>query len=97
MARRPKVTPEEAHAAIKDQPLVGVNAASAILGVANSNFKRYRHRLKEVPIEGSSDVFLKADVRELKKVLDAEARAAERERERERKAAGRKAAERRRS
>lgn len=80
MARRPKTTPEELHRAVKDQPLVGVNAASAILDVANANFKRYRGRLKEVPVEGSSAVFVRAEVRELKRTLDREKRAAERER-----------------
>lgn len=67
---------------LRDQPQVGVNAASAILGVANSNFARYRDRLKAIPVEGSSDVFLRADVRELKRILDRETRARERERKR---------------
>lgn len=52
--------------------LVGVKAAAEMLGIATPNFKRYRDRLTAIPVEGSADVFAKAEVRALARVLEAE-------------------------
>lgn len=67
-----KMAPAELAAAVKKQPLVGVNRAAKILGIAPPNFRRYRDRLTEVPVEGSASVFVKAEVEELATTLKAE-------------------------
>lgn len=67
-----KLKPDELAAAVKKQPLVGVNRAAKILGIAPPNFGRYRARLVEIPVEGSAAVFVKAEVEALKRTLAAE-------------------------
>lgn len=67
------LSPEQLAAAIARTPLVGVTAASAILGVATPNFKRYRDRLTPIPVEGSADVFVRAEVEALADELKAAA------------------------
>lgn len=42
--------------------LIGVSASSKLLGIATPNFRRYRERLTEVPVEGSAAVFLRREV-----------------------------------
>lgn len=42
--------------------LIGTNASAKCLGVAAPNFRRYRPRLTEIPVEGSAAVFLRAEV-----------------------------------
>ena len=71
--RKPKLSPAEVVAAVKDGGgLCGVNRASDILGIANANFKRYRDRLTEVPIEGArSGAFLVPEVEALAAELKA--------------------------
>jgi hypothetical protein len=54
---------------IKSQPLVGVSGAAKILGIVPPNFRRYRDRLTEIPIEGSASAFVKAEVEELRDEL----------------------------
>lgn len=51
--------------AVEAAPLVGSNAAAAILRVKPPNFKRYKDRLTKVPVEGSADVFVRIEVEEL--------------------------------
>lgn len=65
MAKSEKLSPEELAAAIAAQPLVGVKRASSIIGVAAPNFGRHRARLTEIPVEGSSSVFVKSEVEAL--------------------------------
>jgi hypothetical protein len=66
MAPRVKVTPGELREAVDAAGgLIGVNASAKRLGVAPPNFKRYRPRLTEVPVEGSAAVFVKAEVEAL--------------------------------
>lgn len=61
-----KVTPEEALKALNDAGgLIGVNASAKRLGVATPNFRRYRPRLTEVPVEGSASAFFAAEVDQL--------------------------------
>lgn len=58
--------------AVEENPLVGVNRAAQILGTAPPNFRRYRPRLTEIPVEGSAAVFVRAEVEELAGELKAE-------------------------
>jgi hypothetical protein len=51
--------------AVEAAPIVGANTAAGILGVKPPNFKRYRDRLTKVPVEGSSDVFVRVEVEAL--------------------------------
>jgi hypothetical protein len=69
MASRAKVTPEDVAAAVKAQPLVGVSRAAKILGIVPPNFRRYRDRLTEIPVEGSASVFIRSEVEALAKEL----------------------------
>lgn len=70
------MAPGELLQAVEDAGgLIGVNASAKMLGVAAPNFKRYRPRLTEVPVEGSASVFVKAEVEALAAEL-AEQRAA---------------------
>jgi hypothetical protein len=57
---------------VEEHPLVGVNRASALLGIASANFRRYRPRLTEVPVEGSAAVFVREEVEELAAELRSE-------------------------
>lgn len=72
MAAATKMPPAELAAAVKKQPLVGVNRAAKILGIAPPNFRRYRDRLTEIPVEGSAAVFVRSEVEALAKELKAE-------------------------
>jgi hypothetical protein len=66
MAAEAKVSPAELVQHVADAGgLIGVNASAKLLGVAAPNFKRYRPRLTEVPVEGSAAVFVKAEVEAL--------------------------------
>jgi hypothetical protein len=47
------------------QPLVGVKAGAEIIGKATPNFRRYRGRLIEIPVEGSASVFVRSEVEAL--------------------------------
>lgn len=65
-----KLKPEEMRAALKKQPLVGLTAAAKILGMAPPNVNRLRDRGEMPPgihVEGSADVFLRAEVEALAK------------------------------
>jgi len=55
-------TVEDVVAVLKAQPLVGVKAGSMILGLAPPNFRRYRERLAEIPVEESASVFVRSQV-----------------------------------
>lgn len=58
-----KVTPAEALDALNAAGgLIGVNASAKRLGIASPNFRRYRDRLTEVPVEGSASAFFTAEV-----------------------------------
>jgi hypothetical protein len=72
MVAAAKLKPEELADAVKKQPLVGVNRAAKILGIAPPNFGRYRDRLTAIPVEGSATVFVKSEVEALGKALTAE-------------------------
>lgn len=61
-----KTTPQDVHAVVAKQPLVGANHAAKMLGIKPPNFSRYRARLTEVPVEGSAAVFVKAEVETLR-------------------------------
>jgi hypothetical protein len=50
--------------------LIGVNAASRLLGIEPPNFKRYRPRLTEIPVEGSASVFVQPEVQALADELE---------------------------
>lgn len=66
MATAAKMSPEELAAAIAAAGgLIGVNASARKLGVAAPNFRRYRSRLTEVPVEGSASVFVTTEVEAL--------------------------------
>lgn len=63
---KPKRSPEEALTAIREAGgLIGVNASSKKLGIAPSNFRRYRGELTEVPVDGSASAFFTAEVDQL--------------------------------
>lgn len=71
----PATTPAELLAAVNDAGgLIGVNAASKLLGIAAPNFRRYRPRLTEIPVEGSAAVFPKAEIVTLAEELRASRR-----------------------
>lgn len=59
------LTPHELARMVEKAPLVGVTHASKILGIATPNFKRYRDRLTAIPVAGSADVFVLAEVEAL--------------------------------
>lgn len=73
MPRAPKITVNGDSA-----KLIGVNAACELMGIANSNFKRYRDRLTEVPVEGGAAVFVKAEVQALAREIKRQRRQRER-------------------
>lgn len=64
---------DELAAVIEKTPLCGVKRASRILGVATPNFGRYRDRLTAIPVAGSADVFVEAEVEALADELKAAA------------------------
>ena len=72
MPSKAKVSVEDVAEAVKAQPLVGVNRAAKMLGTHPPNFKRYRDRLTEIPVEGSAAVFVKSEVAALAEQLQAE-------------------------
>lgn len=74
-AANPKLSPEEMHAALKRQKLVGLTAAAKILGIAPPNVARLRAqgRMPEgVPVEGSADVYLREEVVKLARSMKRE-------------------------
>ena len=67
-----KLTPEEMHAALRKQKLVGLTAAAKILGIAPPNVTRLKTqgRLPQgIPVEGSADVYLREEIVKLGKQL----------------------------
>lgn len=68
-AKTEALTPAELKAAVEAQPVCGVNRAAKILGIAPPNFRRYRDRLTAIPVDGSADVFVVAEVEELRDEL----------------------------
>lgn len=70
-----KVKAEDVHRAVKAQPLVGVNRAAKMLGIAPPNVSRLRSqgRMPEaIPVEGSAGVYVKSEVEALASELEAE-------------------------
>lgn len=63
-----QMKPSELAEAIGEQ-LVGVSAAAKILDKLPANFGRYRPRLTEVPIEGSTPAFIRGEVEDLAEEL----------------------------
>lgn len=55
--------------------LIGVSASSRLLGIATPNFRRYRERLTEIPVEGSAAVFMQREVAAVAEELQATRRA----------------------
>lgn len=65
-----KLSPPVIAGAIKREPLVGVTAASKILGIPTPNFKRdAAPHLIALPVEGSAAVYFRSEVRELAREL----------------------------
>jgi hypothetical protein len=67
-----RVTVGAARRAIEAQPLVGVNAAAAIMGIQRPNFRRYKDRLTAVPVEGRDDAYFREEVVKLAEEMAAE-------------------------
>lgn len=77
MSRAKLLSPSEIAVAIAAEPLISVKAASELLGIPNSNFKRdAAPHLTELPMEGSATkAYFRSEVEELARKR-AEARAA---------------------
>lgn len=83
--RRPKTTPDELRRALKDQPLVSLKGACAILGYKPQNMGRLRDRMPEsIPAEGSerARLYVRSEIVELARQLAREAKAKKRKAER---------------
>lgn len=65
---RTELSPAEIAGELEREPLIGVTAASKLLGIPSTNFKRdARPHLTPVPVEGTAMVFFRSEVVELAK------------------------------